>query len=204
MTCLRSTLPNPRLVLPFLAVALLGSQLNIPITSLVYGVMNINAPVDGGLAVARKLLLINVGGALLPAVFSVYLLIRRRLLVPGLAGILIVAVVLQKIVAPTAGIGITAPFWIAPLLAGVTASFLGGRHRIELAYIAGSIGTLLGADLMNLDAILEMKESIASIGGMGVADGIFMCGPLAVFIVRLGKGILRISSPVLPALQMST
>ena len=49
-----------------------------------------------------------------------------------------------------------------------------------LAYIAGSLGTLIGADLTNLDKVRGLGAPVASIGGAGTFDGIFLTGILAV------------------------
>jgi Protein of unknown function (DUF1614) len=51
-----------------------------------------------------------------------------------------------------------------------------------LAYICGSLGTLIGADLLNLGQIQAPGAPIASIGGAGRFDGIFMTGILAVLL----------------------
>jgi len=51
-----------------------------------------------------------------------------------------------------------------------------------LAYVAGSLGTLIGADLLNLDKIQGLGAPVASIGGAGTFDGIFLTGILAVLL----------------------
>ena len=59
---------------------------------------------------------------------------------------------------------------------------LSREYAAPLAYIGGSMGTLLGADLLNLDKIGSLGAPIASIGGAGTFDGIFLTGILAVLI----------------------
>jgi len=54
-----------------------------------------------------------------------------------------------------------------------------------LAYIAGSLGTLIGADLTNLDKVRGLGAPVASIGGAGTFDGIFLTGILAVLLASL-------------------
>jgi Protein of unknown function (DUF1614) len=54
-----------------------------------------------------------------------------------------------------------------------------------LAYIAGSLGTLIGADLTNLDKVRGLGAPVASIGGAGSFDGIFLTGILAVLLASL-------------------
>src|SRR5216684_2048830 len=56
------------------------------------------------------------------------------------------------------------------------------EYAPPLAYIGGSMGTLIGADLMNLDKITGLGAPVASIGGAGTFDGIFLTGILAVLL----------------------
>jgi uncharacterized membrane protein len=57
-----------------------------------------------------------------------------------------------------------------------------------LAYIGGSIGVLVGADLLNLGKLQGLGAPVASIGGAGTFDGIFLTGVLAVLIAALTAG----------------
>ena len=50
----------------------------------------------------------------------------------------------------------------------------------------GSLGTLIGADLLNLDKIHGLGAPVASIGGAGTFDGIFVTGFLAVLLAPAG------------------
>jgi len=58
-------------------------------------------------------------------------------------------------------------------------------HAAPLAYIAGSMGTLIGADLLNLHRIQGLGAPVASIGGAGKFDGIFLTGLIAVLLASL-------------------
>ena len=62
---------------------------------------------------------------------------------------------------------------------------LSREDSAPLAYIAGSLGTLIGADLTNLDKVRGLGAPIASIGGAGTFDGIFLTGILAVLLAGL-------------------
>jgi uncharacterized membrane protein len=53
-----------------------------------------------------------------------------------------------------------------------------------VAFVCGTMGTLLGADLFNLRRIRDMGAPVASIGGAGTFDGIFLTGVLAVLLAR--------------------
>jgi uncharacterized membrane protein len=56
-----------------------------------------------------------------------------------------------------------------------------------LAYIGGSLGTLVGADLLNLGRVQGLGAPMVSIGGAGTFDGIFLTGVLAVLIASLSR-----------------
>jgi uncharacterized membrane protein len=71
---------------------------------------------------------------------------------------------------------------VAPIVAAVVAMLISRKHTAPLAYIAGSVGTLLGADILNLSLIRTLGAPIASIGGAGVADGVFLAGIVAVLL----------------------
>jgi uncharacterized membrane protein len=44
------------------------------------------------------------------------------------------------------------------------------------------LGTLIGADILNLKKIRNLGAPVASIGGAGTFDGIFLTGILAVIL----------------------
>jgi uncharacterized membrane protein len=62
---------------------------------------------------------------------------------------------------------------------------LSRRFAGPLAYVSGSLGTLIGADLLNLDKLHGLGVPVASIGGAGTFDGIFVTGVLAVLLAGL-------------------
>jgi uncharacterized membrane protein len=68
---------------------------------------------------------------------------------------------------------------------GVVALLLSRRYAAPLAYIGGSLGTLIGADLLNLGNLQGLGAPVASIGGAGTFDGIFVTGILAVLIASI-------------------
>ena len=73
----------------------------------------------------------------------------------------------------------------------IVALLLSREYAPPLAYIGGSMGTLIGADLFNLDRIGGLGAPVASIGGAGTFDGIFLTGILAVLLA----GIVPPSQP---------
>jgi uncharacterized membrane protein len=86
---------------------------------------------------------------------------------------------------PVPGIGIALPVLVPALTTAVVAFLLSREHAAPLAYISGSLGTLIGADLLNLDKLQGLGAPIASIGGAGTFDGVFLTGILAVILASL-------------------
>jgi uncharacterized membrane protein len=128
---------------------------------------------------------VNIGGAVIPTIMSFYLLFKDRLWLKGLIATAIVALVLHWLAQPVPGVGIAVPIFLPVLLTALVAWVLAGEHAAPLAYIAGSMGTLIGADLTNLYRVPGLGAPVASIGGAGTFDGIFLTGILAVLLAGL-------------------
>lgn len=129
------------------------------------------------------LIAINVGGALVPILVSIYLLrLQPGILFAALSCIVIVSLVSFYFSRPIRGIGIGMPILIAPLTAALTALLIDPQHSAPLAYIGGTLGVLIGADIFRLKDIRHMSPPIASIGGAGTFDGIFITGIVAVLL----------------------
>jgi uncharacterized membrane protein len=131
---------------------------------------------------------VNVGGALIPSLMSLYLLVKDRLFLRGLIAIVCVAAVCHWLAHPVPGLGIAIPVFVPALVTAVVALLLSRRWVGPLAYIGGSMGTLIGADLLNLDKMQGLGAPVASIGGAGTFDGIFLTGVLAVLMASLVRG----------------
>lgn len=191
---------RPGTALIVLLGSLIGSYFNIPIAELPgrpsqighevisYFGMQYSIPVIvdwSGTVIA-----INVGGAIIPGAVSLFLLIKHGLWIKGLIGTACVAAVSNIFAHPIAGLGIALPIFVPGLAAGFVSILLSGRRAAPLAYISGSLGTLVGADLLNLGYIEGLDAPVASIGGAGTFDGIFLAGILAVLIASLsGRGV---------------
>jgi uncharacterized membrane protein len=73
--------------------------------------------------------------------------------------------------------------FIPPIVAALGSYFLAPHElRPLVAYVSGVIGTLIGADLANLGRIKGLGAPVASIGGAGTFDGIFLTGIVAVLL----------------------
>jgi uncharacterized membrane protein len=122
---------------------------------------------------------VNVGGAL----FSLYLFAHTPLgVVRSVASIMLVALVASRFSRPIPRMGIGMPILIAPLTAALVATLIDPAQRAPLAYISGTLGVLIGADLMRLKDILKLGSPVASIGGAGTLDGVFLTGIIAVLL----------------------
>jgi len=182
---------NRRYVFSLLVLSLLGSYVNIPIGSLpaepimpphvvpFFGMRHIVPYVEGA---THTIVAVNLGGAVIPTLLSIYLIARNHLYGRAAVGVAIVAVIMHVMAQPVRGVGIALPIFLPPVVAATVALLLSPRRAAPLAYAAGSLGTLIGADLLNLDKIPGLGAPVASIGGAGTFDGIFLTGILATLL----------------------
>ena len=129
------------------------------------------------------LLAVNVGGCIIPLGLCVHLL-AGQLVNPLdlLPAVLIVATASYLFSRPVPGIGIGMPVFIAPLVALIVSLVLEPENAAPLAFSGGVLGVLLGADILHLPDIRAMGVRIASIGGAGTFDGVFLTGIIAVLL----------------------
>lgn len=177
-----------------LALSLFGSYINIPLFELPAEQMRSGEIVDFyGVQYIVPVLIdrpgpviaVNVGGAVLPFFLSIYLIVKNRLYRQSALGVGLVALVVHLLARPVPGVGIAVPVFTPPLITVLVALSLSRYHPAPLAYIAGSMGTLIGADLLNLGRIRGLGAPVASIGGAGKFDGVFLTGLVAVLIAGL-------------------
>jgi uncharacterized membrane protein len=181
-----------------LVVTLLGSSINIPVTRVsgdepvigyrevrFYG-LTYRIPVTARQR-ASTLITINVGGALVPICVSAYLLITHPSLVAySLIGVLVTSVFVHLMARKVKGQGIETPALLPPIVAAVTSLLLHpGAGVAVIAYISGSMGALIGADLTNMKGITELGSPVVSVGGAGTFDGVFLTGIVAVILVSI-------------------
>lgn len=155
---------HPRYAFAVMLLSLLGSQVNIPLYS-----------IDRGATVVA----LNVGGALIPILVSLYLLVHTGMYRRMLIGVSVVTAVVHSLAQIVPGVGIAVPMIVPPLVAAGVALPLAFRRAPPLAYVSGSMGTLIGADLLNLGKIARLGAPVVSIGGAGTFDGVFLTGILA-------------------------
>ena len=185
---------SPRTAMLLLFGTLIGSYFNIPVALLppeqlesdkmidFFG-MQYAVPVIG--TQVGTVIAVNVGGAVIPTVMSIYLLATQQMWGKAAIATAVVALVLHWLANPVPGLGIAVPVFLQAVVTAVVALLLSRGDAAPLAYIAGSMGTLIGADLTNLDKIGGLGAPVASIGGAGTFDGIFLAGIVAVLLAGL-------------------
>ena len=179
---------RPRYVFLVMVLSLVGSHVNIPLYSIpvvhlappremwLFGQTYIVPPaVERGATVVA----VNVGGALIPILVSIYLAVRTKLYRRMLVGVVIVAVIVHALAEIVPGVGIAVPMLWPPIVAAGVGLLIAFRRAPPVAYVAGSMGTLIGADLTNLGRIADLGAPVVSIGGAGTFDGVFLTGIIA-------------------------
>ena len=185
---------GPGIALLLLFGSLIGSYFNIPVTVLP------GVPVRSGEVVdffgmryvvpvvvrwPGTVLAVNVGGAVIPTLMSAYLVMRYQLWFKAALAVIAIAFIIHTMATPVRGIGIAVPVFAPVIVTAILAFILSREYAPPLAYIGGSMGTLIGADLLNLDKISGLGAPVASIGGAGTFDGIFLTGILAVLLAGI-------------------
>lgn len=180
-----------RYVFALLLISLLGSYVNIPIAQLhaEHVVSNQEIPFFGAPWIfpwvrewSRTLVAINLGGAVIPTLLAIYLMRKNRIIWPSALAIVMVSAAVHAVSQPVRGVGIAVPTFVPPLAATATGLLLSEKSAPAVAYVAGTLGTLIGADLLNLGRLQALGASIVSIGGAGTFDGIFLTGIIAVLL----------------------
>lgn len=178
-------------VFVLLTGSLIGSLINIPVKEIpcdreaveqeiVFWGMRYRVP---SMSSHCTMIAINAGGAVIPSLVSLYLWLKSPSLITPLIATAVVALVIQAVSRPVKGLGIATPVFIPPLVTIIVALILAPADTARVAYIAGTMGTLIGADILNFNKIKNLGAPLASIGGAGTFDGIFLTGILSVLLV---------------------
>lgn len=131
----------------------------------------------------HTLVAVNMGGCLIPIIFSLYLLNNTEVtLLQAIQAIAFVTLLSYLFSRPIHGLGIGMPILVAPLSAALIAVSINPQASAPLAYIGGTMGVLFGADILRLKDISRMGPPFAAIGGAGTFDGIFITGIVAVLL----------------------
>jgi uncharacterized membrane protein len=183
---------SPSLIFWLLILTLVGSLVNLPIYKfenldlvgdqmVSYFGMRFRVPRPG--QPQATVLAVNVGGALIPVALSLYLIANINFGISLPILLVVVTVVVNRLARPVRGMGIGVPGLVPPLVAALGAYLLCSPElRAPCAYIASTMGILIGADLLNLGHIRQLGAPVASIGGAGTFDAIFLSGIIAVLL----------------------
>jgi len=174
---------SPEITILILLLILVGSAINIPLSKkkMVYakrptffGLFKKSGLIASGLS-------INLGGAVIPIILSFYFLSKVPLRPVLIATILMI--IISKFLSRTIpGHGISLPAFIPPLFAVLFAIILAPDFAAPCAFISGVLGTLIGADILNLHKVKKLGPGMLSIGGAGVFDGIFLIGIISALL----------------------
>ena len=186
---------GPGVALLLLFGSLIGSYFNIPITILPGKTVRSGEIVDFFgmryvvpiITSSGTVLAVNVGGAVIPTLMSTYLMLRYQLWLKATIAVVVIAFVIHSMATPVPGIGIAVPVFVPVVTTAILAFILSREYAAPLAYIGGSMGTLIGADLLNLGTIGSLGAPVAAIGGAGTFDGIFLTGILAVLLAGIAS-----------------
>jgi uncharacterized membrane protein len=176
---------------------IVGGFINIPIRRIEHdGVVDVHPFAVFGLSgmfpqmrrVRRDTVIaVNVGGCAIPVVLAAYELSKLASLGGQPLVSAIIATALNTAVCyyaarPVAGIGITMPGLLSPLVAAALALILSADQAPPVAFVAGVLGPLIGADLLHLKNFGSRVAGMVSIGGAGTFDGIVLSGIIAAYL----------------------
>jgi uncharacterized membrane protein len=188
---------SSKAALALLLVSLLGSYFNIPIAQMperelisgqIVSIFGIPYTLPTVVDWPGTIVAINIGGAVIPGLLSLYLLAKNRIWISGAIATVCVGVACYLLARPVPGLGIAIPIVAPPLITAIVALLTTRTKIAAVAYVSGSLGTLIGADLLNLGRIQGLGAPVAAIGGAGTFDGIFLTGIVAVLLASLSKG----------------
>ena len=187
---------SPQAALILLGAMLIGGFINIPI----YRAPGATPVVDDPQAVfglagfwpalshtCETTIAVNVGGCVVPTGLAAYEVFRlaeidsRAIAAVMLASVIdVVVCFLAARPVPDLGIVMSA-FWPA-LTAAVSAFVFYPAQAPPIAFVAGVVGTIVGADLLHLKTFVRTTPGMASIGGAGTFDGIILTSILAAYL----------------------
>ncbi len=181
-----------------LLLVLLGSAVNIPVyTKKMKDPVKVSRPMSmmsffysgarNEYWITKTTIAVNFGGAVIPVFICAYLIYTHpELWMQFLIGGFIVTSVSYRFSKILPGVGISLPLFIPPVVAAVIALVLPGEPNTVIAFVSGVSGVLIGADLINLANLSELRSRTMSIGGAGTFDGIFLTGVVSVLLAALG------------------
>jgi len=176
----------PEAVIVILILMLVGSLINIPLGR--RRIMEVEEVHFFGMMRKKKFvaqgLSINIGGAIIPLLISLYLLTKVPLdlvIIP----VVLMVVISNRLARLIPGKGIAVPALLSAVIVAIIAFIAAPEFAPLVAFIAGTFGVLIGADLLHLPSVMRKGQGILSIGGAGVFDGIFLIGIISALLAGI-------------------
>lgn len=188
---------SPEMALNLTLAIVIGGLINIPVKRIVreapvwshpLAIFALDRTLPRWLINRRETVIaVNVGGCLIPVGIAIYQLAHLAPLGPDALSAAALATAIVTFVSyiaatPVAGVGIVMPGFIAPITAALSAIILAPEYAPPVAFVAGVIGTLVGADFFHIGDFIKTPVGVASIGGAGTFDGIVLAGIIAAFL----------------------
>lgn len=135
----------------------------------------------------ETIIAVNVGGCLIPVGLAIYEIAYLLFDSPQSLLWLAVAVAINtavcyRLAQPVSGVGIALPGLVPAAVAVLSTFFLVPEQAPQVAFVAGALGPLIGADLLHLRDIETLETGVVSIGGAGTFDGIVLSGIVAAYL----------------------
>lgn len=133
------------------------------------------------------LIAVNIGGCVVPCVIAAYEILRiasagKGALIAVIGAIAINTAVCYRLARPVPGVGIAMPALIPAIVAAACGLMFMRELAPLIAFVAGVLGPLVGADLLHLRDVQRISTGVASIGGAGTFDGIVLSGLVATLL----------------------
>jgi uncharacterized membrane protein len=128
---------------------------------------------------------VNVGGCVIPTLLALYelgIIIRAEMFQPAILVTGVVVAVCYLAARPISGVGIVLPGLLPAFAAAGLALLFAREMAAPVAYVAGVLGTLIGADLLHLREATRIPSGLLSVGGAGTFDGILLSGIFAALL----------------------
>lgn len=175
----------------------LGGMINIPVKQIprtevlefnTFGMFGFERMFPGRVRrTPYTIIAVNFGGCVVPVMIVLYELIRISLY--GFTDLILTSIAIginvfacYHMARPIPKVGIAMPALVPGLLAALCGIVLHQELAPIIAFCAGVLGPLIGADLLHLKEIKTIETGVASIGGAGTFDGIVISGLLATLL----------------------
>jgi uncharacterized membrane protein len=173
---------------------LIGNAINIPMGKINRDMIRIEhnyGIIPEGYESWETVISINLGGAIIPVAIACYLLytaissIGISIVVPVLAGVVVVAAFAYIATRHVSRVGFRAPLFMPGLVALLCGFLLAGSPGLAagiIAFVSGTFGTLLGANIANLPRVRDLNVPEFSIGGSGTFGAVFIACILSALV----------------------